>query len=317
MPPLPSRLAPTLAAIHARRVQSNWQGRGSTFIGASEAAQECARAVWLNFRWASQVEMASARMLRLFATGDMEEQRILSDLETIPGVTLWRRDPDTGKQFRSEIAGYIVVKPDAVATGLPDAPKSPHVIECKSANDKNFTAVKSKGVAKAKPEHWLQAQLEMLGAGVKRSLYFLVNKNTDEEYVERIKPDAEATERAIARLVGIAEAPRPPAKFRDDAAKPPCLFCRHKGLCHDGATARVTCRTCLHASPRPGGAWWCENFAKPLSPEDQVAGSACPAHRYIPDLVAGEQIDVRGDAVVYAMHDGSEWIDGGGKGVST
>lgn len=310
MPTLPDRTPPTLAAIHAARVKSAWRGRGSTFIAASEAAQECARAIWMNFRWASPSETASARMLRLFATGDMEERRILSDLEAIPGVALWRVDAETGKQWKAIIAGYIAVKPDAVALGLPEAPKSPHVIECKTANDKNFAAIKSKGAARAKPDHWLQAQLEMHGMGVKRTLYFAVNKNTDEEYVERIKVDAEATDRAIARLVSIAEAPRPPARFRETPDKPPCLFCRHKGICHDGAAARVNCRTCVSSSARPGGIWWCEHHGRELTPEAQAEG--CPDHLWVPDLVAGEQIDVSPEArtVTYRMRSGEVWVDG-------
>lgn len=310
MPPLPERVTPTLQAIHANRVRSRWQGRGNTFIPASEAATECSRAIWYSFRWASPPETAEPRMLRLFATGDIEEGRILSDLEQIPGVTLWRVDPETGKQFRGEIAGYIAVKPDAIALGLPEAPKSPHIVECKSANDKNFKAIKAKGVAKAKPEHWLQAQLEMASQGIKRALYFLVNKNTDEEHVERIKPDVAGTERAIAKLVGIAEAARPPSRIRDDALKPPCLFCRHRTLCHDGGVARVSCRSCLSSTPRPGGIWWCEHWGRELSPEAQAEG--CPAHLFIPDLVAGEQIDASeaDRTVTYRMADGREWTDG-------
>lgn len=313
MPALPSHVTPTLAAIHANRVKSRWAGRGSTFIAASEAGQECARAIWYGFRWASPPESANARMLRLFATGDREEKRILADLSDVPGVTVWDRDPETAKQFRAELSGYVAVKVDAVALGLPEAPKSPHVVECKTANDKSFVPIKAKGVQKGKPEHWLQVQLGMAGLAIKRGLYFLVNKNTDEEYVERIKPDAEAVERAVARLVSIAESPRPPGKIRDDATKPPCMFCQHRGVCHDSGQARANCRTCAHSTPRAGGIWRCEKFNNDLTPEDQERG--CSAQVFIPDLVNGEQFDadIEAGTISYRMKDGSVWVDGAGR----
>lgn len=314
MPQLPDRIPPTLAAIHANRVAARWTGRGSTFIPASEAATECSRAVWYAFRWASPQEEISARQIRLFATGDMEERRILDDLQKIEGVTLHVVDLETGKQYRTEIDGWIVVKPDGFVLGLPEAPKTWHVVECKSANDKNFNAIRAKGVAKAKPDHALQMQLEMLGHGVKRALYFVVNKNNDEEHVERIKLDEEAARRAVARLIGIAGAARPPGKIHDDPnAKTAflCRFCRHKPVCHDGATAQRNCRTCISSTPRPGGNWWCEHWKKDLTPEEQGVG--CPSHLFIPDLVFGEQINANPEArtVTYQMRDGSEWVDGG------
>lgn len=321
MPALPSHISPTLQAIHARRTQSAWQGRGSTFIPASEAATECARAVWYSFRWASQPEGNGARSIRRMDTGVREEQRILDDLASIDGVQVWRADPQTGKQWRAEIAGYIAVKPDAVVIGLPEAPKSPHVVECKATNEKNFRAIKTKGLPKAKPDHWLQVQLQMLGMSIKRALYYVVNTNDDDEHILRIKPDAEyvevadveATERAVARLVNIAEAPRPPGRIHDDPhAKTSfnCRFCRHFGVCADGATARVSCRTCLSATPRPGGVWWCEHHERELTPEEQGAG--CEDHLYLPDLVPGDQIDASAEqrTVTYRMRSGETWIDG-------
>lgn len=308
MPLLPDIIPATLQAIHARRAQGAWQSRGNTFIGASEAAKECAREIWYSFRWASPPEDCGPRTLRLFDTGHMEEQRFLDELRQVEGVQLWQHDPQTGKQWRSEIEGYIVVKPDGVVIGLPEAPKSWHIVECKSANEKNFNAIKKKGVAVAKPEHWLQVQLEMLAEGLKRALYWVVNKNTDEEYVERIRLDEDAANRAVVRLVSIATAPRPPGRIREDTTKPPCMFCRHRGICHEGQFARVHCRTCLHATPQPGGDWHCERWGKAITPEEQAVG--CPAHLFVPELVPGEQINVLDETVIYTMRDGSVWIDG-------
>ena len=307
MPAIPIRTSPTLDAVHARReaIAARSEEKESPYIRASAAHYECARALWLNFRWASGGEILSPRVLRLFSTGHREETRIVADLR-LAGIEIF------DQQQQIDIAGYIRGHIDGKASGVPEAEKTVHLLECKTANEKSFNAIKSKGVRLGKPDHWTQVQLYMHGTGLTRCLYYLINKNTDEEYVERLYPDPDV-DKVVARLVTIAEAPRPPALFRPDALKPPCSWCRHKGLCHEGVPARVNCRTCLHSSPRPGGTWWCEHFKVDLSPADQAAGEQCPAHRYIPDLVDGEQTDVRGDAVVYRMRDGSEWIDGPGR----
>lgn len=315
MPPLPTHVTPTLAAIHAQRVVNavkSDQG-DSPFIRVSKAHHECARSIWLDFRWANaSSEGWSARMLRLFATGVMQEERILDDLQSI-GVVVHRVDPKTREQFVVDIAGYIRGHMDGVALGIPEGPKTWHLLECKTANEKNFNAIKTKGIAKAKPDHWMQIQLYMLGAGLERCLYFLLNKNTDEEHVERINFDLEFTERAVARLVSIAESPRPPGRIHDDPAARTnfhCRFCRHLSLCHEGAMARANCRTCISSRPRPGGNWWCDLWAHELTPEAQDVG--CSAHLFIPDLVAGEQVDADDVArtVTYRMRSGETWVDG-------
>lgn len=58
------------------------------------------------------------------------------------------------------------------------------------------------------------------------------------------------------------------------------------------------------------GRWFCEHHKQDLTKEDQKKG--CKAHRFIPELVNGVQVDCDPDErkIVYAMNDGSTWVDG-------
>jgi hypothetical protein len=70
--------------------------------------------------------------------------------------------------------------------GLPQAPKTPHILEIKTASDKYFREMEKSGVKKAKPEHWAQMQMYMKWSidqfkedGCTRAIYIVVNKDND------------------------------------------------------------------------------------------------------------------------------------------
>ena len=82
-------------------------------LGGSQIGNECSRALWYQFRhaWSPRFD---GRMLRLFETGDREEDRIVSNLRGV-GVTVWERDPETGKQVRfTECGGHFALSLDGV-----------------------------------------------------------------------------------------------------------------------------------------------------------------------------------------------------------
>jgi len=197
---------------------------------------------------------------------------------------------------------------DAVAIGLPEAPKTRHVCEFKTHSEKSFLALQKDGVATSKPAHWAQMQVYMHLAGLDRAFYLAVNKNTDELYQERVHADAEAGFRLLAKAERIILASRPPARISDDPAWWQCRVCDHHAVCHGEAAPERHCRTCLHASPVQGGDWHCARHNAPLDRRDQEAG--CAAHLYLPDFVAAEQIDAGEDWVSYRLPDNSVWRDG-------
>jgi hypothetical protein len=306
MASLPQPSTPTVSAIYAAHEAGQGDGY-RVHMGASLIGGPCDRAIWYSFRWATRAQH-TGRLLRLFETGNLAEARFVSELRRI-GVTVMDVDPDTGRQWNlRDDTGHFGGSMDGVAIGFPEAPKAWHVCEFKTHNAKSFAKLQADGVEKSKPLHFAQMQAYMHLAGIERAFYLACNKDTDELYQERIRYDAEAGLRILARAQRIIGSPQPPARITEDATWFQCRFCDHAPACHGDATPERHCRSCLHATPITGGEWMCERQRMRLDEAHQRAG--CSAHLYIPALVHGEQVDAGEDWVAYRMPDGSEWRDG-------
>jgi len=307
MAPIPKPEASTVRAIYGayEAAASSWDSLG---ISVGEANQECGRALWYGYRWCTPLETFNGRQLRLFATGNLEEDRLVADLGSI-GVDVY------GQQDKIRLlSGHVRGKCDGKGMGVPEAPKTEHLFEFKSSNAKNMAIIIKKGCKEAKPLHYGQCQLGMHAFGLTRCLYLVSCKDDDSLYAERIEYDPTWTLQLLARLQNIVEAAEPPSRIAQKEDDFRCMFCKHKGVCWEDKWPRVNCRTCLFASPEMGGDghWSCGRFAKPLSFDEQKSG--CPAYLYIPGLVPGEQIDSDEEAetVTYRLRTGETWTDGAG-----
>lgn len=305
MAPIPPLLPSTVRAIYRAYEDANesWDSWG---ISVGELGTECDRSLWLTFRWASEQEKIDGRKLRIFRRGDIEESRLIADLEAI-GVEVF------GEQDRIRlVAGHVRGKCDAKVLGLPEAPATTHLAEFKSMNTKNFALLQKQGLQEAQPKHYVQVQLGCHAFGLDRGFYVVCNKDDETLYTERVEYDAEFCIRLLARAERIIEQHEPPARISEDPDFFKCSWCKHRPTCHFGKLPRNTCRSCIFSTPEMtgDGHWSCARFAKPLSIDEQRA--SCPAHLYLPGMVAGEQTDADEDAgtVTYRMADGREWVDG-------
>lgn len=297
--------SPVAQAIEAHYRANRRTGDGF-YLAASEIGAECERSLWYSFRWTTTLRRPDGRAARLFETGDREEQRMIGDLRAI-GCDVQDRDPGTTKQFTAILSGVLKVKIDGKISNVPGAEKTPHLLECKTHNDKSFQDWRRKGVEAAKPVHFAQCQIGSHAFGLTRALYVAHNKNTDEVETERVKYDPLVASAIIAKAERIAFAARPPAKLESFA----CRWCKHNHLCLEGAWPRANCRTCLHANLNRSGEWSCLKHLHDLDIDAQKAG--CDQHLYIPDLVPGEQIDADEDAntVSYELiPDARPYVDG-------
>lgn len=107
----------------------SWDGLG---FSPSLLGTECDRALWYQLHWAPAKERFDGRMLRLFRTGQIEEDRIIEDL-IMCGLDVDPVDPATGKQFNVRaLAGHVRGKTDGrINSGVPEAPKKTHIVESK------------------------------------------------------------------------------------------------------------------------------------------------------------------------------------------
>lgn len=266
-------------------------------LGGSQIGNECSRALWYQFRHMDRPTF-NGRMLRLFETGDREEGRIIANLRSI-GVTVWDLDPETGKQIRfTAHDGHFALSLDGVAEGIPDAPKKPHIVEMKTANEKSFRATKSKGVKEAKPVYYAQVQAGMHLSGIHDCLFLMKNKNDESLYGERIKYDPAYAIKLIAKAGEIIYSDRPPEKIRDDPSFYLCKFCDYHHVCHQEKIPEVNCRTCAHATPEKGGdgKWSCA--------KNQDFGKVCKLHLFHPYAMPWEIHDAGPDWIEYQTGDG-------------
>jgi hypothetical protein len=308
---LPEPIQYTISAIW-KAYEARSQSSDSLGINMSQAGNECSRAIWYMFRWAAPLKIPDGPARRRFGTGIREEERLLDDLEAA-AVSVERLDPATGAQFKVELAnGWLRGKLDGKALNLPEAPLTEHVVECKSHNQKSFDKLK-KGLRQSHPDHWVQCQLYMKATGLQRCLYLAVCKNDDTLYSERIEHDRTFTKQLEKKIEWIIQSDEPPPKlFEDpnDRAAFQCGWCPARAVCHEGAWARVNCRTCIEASFLPGAVVRCNLWNKELSYDEQQRG--CEKHLFLPSLVPGKQIDADEEQrkISYKLHDGSVWVDG-------
>lgn len=308
MTALPNDPPPTVRAIYEAYQARRAEQPPRAYLGASIIGHECDRYLWLSFRWA-EVETFDGRMLRLFDRGQRAEARFVEELRSI-GVKVQDVDAN-GEQFAvSACGGHFSGHMDGKATGVPEAPKTEHVLEFKTYNAKSFKALQDKGVAQSKPMHMAQMQTYMLLSGLTRALYLAENKDTDELYAERVRLDRDEAEKLIERAKRIIFATEPPLRLSEDPAFWTCKWCPFHAICHGTAAPQTGCRTCAHSTPEQDGSWSCGRHGPGIPVEFQRVG--CPDHRYLPPLLEriGTPVDVAGNDVIYQTADGATFTNG-------
>jgi hypothetical protein len=272
-------------------------------LGASQIGEECERKLWYSFRHCLTPAF-DGRMLRLFETGRLEEERVIRNLRKA-GFEIWDVDPETKKQFRFEMwGGHFSGSLDGVGMRFLEAPKTPHVIEIKTSNNAGFTQMLKKGVLLAKPTHYAQMQIYMSFLKLTRAYYIMVNKDNDKIYGERVEESKSYADILIEKAERIIFASEPGEKLGDTEKSFCCKFCDYHSLCWSSALPDVNCRTCCHVTPERDGGWSCA----------KGRDGPCELHIYIPALVPMEIFDAGEDWIEYVggLRNGPGYISSGG-----
>ena len=249
-------------AIEDKEVKQKHRPR----LGGSQIGKPCPRAIWYGFRWATP-RTITPRQERLFSRGWREEPIILADLEKA-GVEII-----TTQESKLFCDGHAGGSSDGRIKNLPDAPKTEHLLELKTANKRNFEKlISGKSIKKWKIEYYDQAQTYMTIFGLKRCLFIVVCKDDDRRYYERLKHDPARAELLINKFWSIIYSELPPPKITNNPTEWPCIFCEHIMVCQHGKSAEKNCRTCIHAKPIKKGEWLCQKRRKKVSVKKQRKG---------------------------------------------
>lgn len=262
-----------------RRIYEHYQNKRKNehrpHLGGSQIGNECSRALWYQFRhaWSPNFD---GRLLRLFETGDREEDRIVRNLRDI-GVKVWDKDPETGRQIRFEACGgHFALSLDGVGEGFPESGQ-PHTLEFKTMNTKKFKALKAKGLQEVIPVYWAQCQVGMHLSNIDRCAFIVVCKETDELYMERIKYDTAESIKLIAKAESIVFSDNPPPRLSEEPSDWRCKFCPYWAVCHGCKIPEANCRTCAHSTAERDGTWSCA--------KGHDFGEICQDHLFNPEVM--------------------------------
>lgn len=242
-----------------------------TYLGISGIADPCPRKIWYNFRWAEDSEI-DPRVNRLLNRGHREEKVIVDDLSKI-GIKCSKvlEDQDEVSYCHGHIKGH----PDGYGENIPDAPKTVHLLEFKTANEKNFKKYLSDGVRKTNPVYYGQICCYMFLKKIDRCLFIVVNKNNDERYYERVEKNHSHAKDLLKRGEDIISSEIPPKKIGGPSYWI-CKYCEFYEICHFNKKPALNCRTCKNCDIYENGAWQCSLNSKELSKEDQE--KACSSY---------------------------------------
>lgn len=250
------------------------EGKPRAHLGASELGEECRRKLWYTFRWV-KFQMFEPRTLRLFQRGHNEEPIIIKDLKAA-GVKVL-----STQESASFCSGYGGASNDGIIRKLPGFKRLRGILECKTANDANFSKYKIKGVRGVDSNYYGQSVVYMHLFKVDYTLFVMVNKNNDERYYEIIKPNEEFAKGLIKKAKHIIMSEKPPMEISDDINYYRCgpKWCHFREVCRFGHSPNRNCRTCNNVDLVGNGSWVCSKNGKVLDYDAQLKG--CKKHKML------------------------------------
>lgn len=229
-------------------------------LGASIIGHDCARYLWLTFRWVHK-EKVPGRMRRLWDRGHKEEPRMIQWLRLI-GFVVHEFDHDAEGETQYRISGsngHFGGSLDTIAE-LPERYGLGNLAlltEYKTHSDKNFKALKKGGMIAAYPKHYKQMSSYGAAYQLKYGLYCAVNKNDDELYYEIVELDWSQADDLYRKADQIIFSQLPPRKINESPAFYTCKMCSLVGVCQLSEAVEKNCRSCVNAAPGPNKAWNC------------------------------------------------------------
>jgi len=163
--------------------------------------------------------------LRLFQLGNILEDQVIADLRAAGFTVHSQQAPVKFEHDGITLTGSI----DGIVEGLVEAPKTPHLFECKTASKKKFDQLKS--YRDWNPVYFWQVQFYMLGLNLKRAAVFVYCKDDSRLYMERISLEKDATVDRLQDVFNAISRDDPPSRHCDDAHGFEARFCPFREVC--------------------------------------------------------------------------------------
>ena len=230
---VPDRADPTLDAVNAA-LEAEQSPYASKNIGFGEIGHECSRYLWYKINL-DLPEVFNADTLRIFRNGHNDEAAMAADLRKVQGIELYTHDPEReNKQYKFDaLDGRLTGRLDGVIVGLKQAPKTPHLWEHKSVNDKKFEALIKNPVLKDWDlKYYAQAQTAMLHADLDRHYMTVSTPGLRRVTSVRTELDKEYAKSLVQKAKRIIDAKEPPERIGGPDYYI-CKFCRFYDECHN------------------------------------------------------------------------------------
>ena len=198
-----------------------------TRLGLSECGNKCTRRLWYK-HIGDPGKQPEGRVLRLFQLGNILEEQVIADLKAA-GVNHHSDQKEVVFELDDTVlTGHI----DGIVEGLLEAPKTPHLFECKTASLKKFTELQKKGSYRDWNEvYFWQVQFYMLGLNLSKAAVFVYCKDDSRLYMERIPLNKEATVKKLQEVFRAITAPTPPERLCPNASWFEAKWCPYYTRC--------------------------------------------------------------------------------------
>lgn len=305
---------PTLDAMNKAMELKQKLDKPRNYLGASEIGHDCERYLFYSFRNACKRNI-SAKGLKAIQDGYDQEAKTIERLRALPFIELINEDEEGNQIGFETLLGHYKGHCDGMIHGLLQAPKTWHVFEHKSVNEKKFNDLKKTIEEKGEKEalynwdmmYYAQAQSYMHEFQLERH-YTVVSTPGGRDHIScRTEYKRAYAERILEKTKNIIfENWTIPAKISDKREFFKCQWCHMKGICHDGDFPDVHCKTCRYREAIDGGKNKC--LATDTIIEETLLNVGCPSHIYNPALISGAKLlEHQDDGCIYQV-EGKDYV---------
>lgn len=297
----------TLEAVD-RMIEAEQYTIPREYLGISSIGESCSRKLWYRFRWAKDIRL-DADTIKRFEDGHLQEDIQAKRLEKV--CTVLTLDPETDEQFRATMfGGHFGGSCDGKILGLLEAPKTWHIWEHKSVNEKKLkelekildTTDEKKALGLWDETYYAQAVCYMALFKMTRHFLTVSSPGGRRSISVRTNSNPKKAKALFKKAEAIIFSDDVPAKFESYK----CNWCEYKDIClkegEEQEMPKLNCRTCLYSIPTKEGTFICgnERTNKRCWRHDSAIPiifqlDGCNGHLFIPSLINSEQISAADD----------------------